>query len=395
MHPIRFLASIVVATGALAGCTDPESEPAKPQLTEDEALAFDAQSYARDVGISHERARFQLGAMRRVGDALADLEERHPTTFGGMRWNADPFYVEVMATRPIPDLDARLPAAGIRDVELRARTVRWSIAELNQRLVERRALVPEGDLSSSWLDVTTNEVVLGIRPAALDTVKATLAASRADLDGVRLEPKELDTATWGGAGASGCTTGFGLWETYNYPYYDPVHYFTTAAHCGDSAYITCPGGCWPAGWASVIHGYQWWSDRYDFQAMYVPGVQAGNDFWDGSSWRIRTSAISWYGIGTGNYFCKFGQASGYTCGFVVTKYHHGAGVPGSVAVYIETGNSPTYPNQSTPGDSGGPFFIGNSAMGLMNGAGGPNQYGRNNAFVMSVTWITNLGWGLL
>jgi hypothetical protein len=405
MQTRSFLLSIVIASGSLAACLEPEADSPRgaastPPLTADEAFDVDAQNYARDVGISLERARFQLAAMRRVGDALADVEEQHAATFGGLRWNADPFYAEVMATQPIPGLESRLVAADIHDVELRGRTVRFSIAELNRRLSERRALVPEADLAGSWLDVATNEAVLGVKPSALEAVKARLAASRVDLDGVRLEPRELEGSAWGGAramlgaGAPNCTTGFGLWETYNYPHYDPVHYFTTSAHCHDAAYIYCPGGCPAAGNATVIHGYQWHGDRYDFQAMYVPGVQAGNDFWDGSRWRIRTGVISWYSINAGDYLCKYGYASGYTCGFVITKYRHGY-VPNSVAVYIETGNSPSYPNQSSPGDSGGPFFLGNSAVALMQGYSGPNQYGRNNAVAMSVTWITNMGWGLL
>lgn len=375
-----------------AGDEQPTTDHAGP-IGDQEAFTFDAQSYARDVGIPVDQAKFQLTAMREVGDALADLEQKYPDTFAGMRWNANPFYVEVSSTRPIENLEDRLATAGIRDVELRTRTVRWSIAQLNARLAERVALVPAEDLASAWLDVDTNAVVLGIRPSALTAVTARLAH---DLDGVRLEPKEPDAPTWGGASASGhCTTGFGLWETYNYPYYDPVHYFTTAAHCENTAYINCPGGCTPAGSASVIHGYEWKFGRYDFQAMYVPNVQAGYDYWDGWQWRIRTGVVSWYSIANGNYFCKYGISSGYTCGFVITKYHHGAAVPGSEALYVETGNSPTYPNQSAGGDSGGPFFIGGSAVGLMQGAGGPNQYGQANAYFMSVTWITATGWGLL
>jgi hypothetical protein len=383
---------LAVVTAACAADEDPASElgfeAGKSSLDHEESLASDALVYAGDQGVSHEEAIARLDAQARVGRALADLERENRDRFAGVRWNHDPFYVEVLSTRPIPDVAARLERAGVQDVELRSRTVRWTIAELDARLRDRAALLG-GDLTGGFVDVGANEIVLEVKPGAAEEAMDRLTATLADgLDGIRVEERE-SMPTYGGLHAPGaCTTGFSMYRTEGYPTSDPVHYFTMAAHCPDQVMIETMGT------ADVIHSYQWWVGRRDYQAMYIPDVQAGGYFWDGSAWRVRSGVRDWSAINDGDFFCKYGMTSGYSCGFVLTK--HRLGAPGHVLneqLYVEVGGAPS--QHSLGGDSGGPWFVGGDAMGLMQGAVGPNEYGTNNAIIMSISWPLQDGWGLL
>ncbi len=372
-----------------AACVGDEAEPQEiggelstaDALSHDQALAADARMYAEQQDVSPEEAIFRLDMQSKVGNALADLEERHAGSFAGVRWSHDPFFLEVLSTEPIPDLDGRLQRAGAAGVELRTSTVRWSLEALQARMREHAAQVGD-DFTGGFIDVAANEIVLEVQPGSRErAAKRVAAAVAGGLDGVRFEEREA-TLAYGGLYA-GCTTGFGFYEPYNYPHYDPVHYFTTAAHCENHLDIALMGP------ADVIHGYEYNGGRRDYQAMYIPNVQAAGYFFDGGAWRVRSGVRGWTTVNEGDYFCKFGVTTGYTCGNVVTKYRTGA--PGyDEERYIEITHAGV--NQAASGDSGGPWFLGGDAMGWTHAM---LDLDWDGAIVMSVSWPLQDGWGLL
>jgi streptogrisin C len=386
--------SVLVWASLGSGCVSDEEAPRElgdelataDTLSHEQALAADARTYAQQHGVSPEEAASRLAAQSKVGHALADLEERHAGSFAGVRWSHDPFFVEVLSTAPIPDLDARIERAGAGKLELRATAVRWSLEALHARMREVAGQVGD-DLTGGFIDVGANQVVLEVQPGSAARVEQLVAATLdGDSDAVRVEERDSQLA-YGGLNA-GCTTGFGLYDPFNYPHYDPVHYFTTAGHCDNHLDIALMGP------ADVIHGYEYNGGRRDYQAMYIPNVQAAGYFWDGGMWRVRSGVRGWTTVNEGDFFCKFGVTSGYTCGQLRTKYRSGAESPyEGEDFYIEIETTPPA-NQAQPGDSGGPWFIGGDAMGWTHGST-VQHWPWTNAIVMSVSWPLHDGWGLL
>jgi hypothetical protein len=72
-----------------------------------------------------------------------------------------------------------------------------------------------------------------------------------------------------------------------------------------------------------------------------------------------------YAEGTFN-ICKQGRKTGYTCAPVVSNYATISGTPGGTFIMAEKANA----SLVGPGDSGGPVFVSNGAVGTTVAAGG-------------------------
>ena len=91
-----------------------------------------------------------------------------------------------------------------------------------------------------------------------------------------------------------------------------------------------------------------------------------------------TSRTPWSQQDYNDVVCHQGNVSGHSCGYITSLFTKPYWVPGSD--FFVMAEAPTLNDQ--PGDSGGPWFYGNSAYGIHTGGG--KAYG---------TW-SNWGWGV-
>jgi len=110
---------------------------------------------------------------------------------------------------------------------------------------------------------------------------------------------------------------------------------------------------------------------------------------------------NWYFNGSGNYLvnatksrayqyigewvCHYGRVTGYGCGYIMDlSVTLSSFIPGSTATYIRVWNPIV--DMAEPGDSGGPWFSGNTAYGVMVA----HQIGTNNGYYMAVNYFDAL-----
>ena len=86
----------------------------------------------------------------------------------------------------------------------------------------------------------------------------------------------------------------------------------------------------------------------------------------------------------GEFVCKYGTSTGYTCGYITDKNVLPNQPPDSTATYIRVHRDGI--NLSEGGDSGGPWYVGSTAYGVHNGAPSPpNDY---DAIYMAVNYFS-------
>lgn len=91
----------------------------------------------------------------------------------------------------------------------------------------------------------------------------------------------------------------------------------------------------------------------------------------------------------GDYICKYGVATNFTCGEIVSKSYNALGHPG----FVKVQDINNY-NLSDPGDSGGPWFydVYNEAWGSHSDSTFEDP---NAAFFMPIDYIANTGHSVL
>ena len=89
----------------------------------------------------------------------------------------------------------------------------------------------------------------------------------------------------------------------------------------------------------------------------------------------------------GEYVCKYGRATHYTCGYIDTKNYRPDpdNIPGPSPTFIRVDNTAGYGDLSDSGDSGGPWFNTNDAYGTHVGSPAGDS---NDAFYMAVNYIS-------
>jgi len=231
-----------------------------------------------------------------------------------------------------------------------------------------------GDAHRRRLDGALAAAGLANRPdVAVETV-SSLARPLADIRGGRQAI----------VGENACTTGFSVRCDS-----DGVLGVLTAAHCG------ADGAAADDAWIEKVvapfqEGRQ--DGRWDVQWHTVPGHNITNEIeyvTGGSTHREKITGVKELGdIGEGDEVCKSGIASSYTCGTVTDNKV----CPGYVKscertfILVRGGSGGA---MAKVGDSGGPVFSGNDAVGIVSGAGG------SNLFYMPVDYISVFGLSVL
>ncbi len=168
-----------------------------------------------------------------------------------------------------------------------------------------------------------------------------------------------------------CTSGFSVVNS------SGVKGILTAAHCYDS--MTFNGTDLPFQ-GSAFGG------PCDVQWHTAPGFNVRNLAYDGTNNRLILSSKHRDYQTLNEYVCKYGWASGYSCGNIIDKSFDPGGAMNNTLIRVHNDDGV---HLSEGGDSGGPWFSVNTAYGLHVGGIG------DDAYYMAINYIDYLGLSVL
>jgi hypothetical protein len=356
----RSAALLTAAAGLALGIATalPAGAAPTPTRTTTTPAADAAGQLAATAGISRTEAAARLATQARNLPLAGTLTR----TLGPARTGGAYFEPTGQLVVTVTDSAA---AAVVTKAGATARLVEHSTAELT---AAKTALDKAGGVpNSTWgVDTRANRVVLTLPAAtaagsAVEKAAAALgSAVTVSRTGTAVAPQN-DIA--GGdpiynSGGGRCSAGFNVWN-------GSTRFVLTAGHC------TALGGTWnnyanlyigPSA-GSYFPGQDHGLVRIDSGLPQIRGVYLYNN-----TFQTITGAGSGY---AGLYACKSGSTTGLTCGYVqatnVTVTYAQGAVYGTDQTTICT----------QPGDSGGSYFTGATALGLVSGG---TTSGCNSAF---------------
>jgi hypothetical protein len=369
----------------------------------DDPLATDAMAYAERFGVSQDEALRRLRLQESIGILGATLEAAEPATYGGLSIENEPSYrVIVRFTEGTPDLAAYVHDRAVADL-ITVVPVQTSLARLREAAAESiAAAVAAGIDGAVSVDVRTNRVVVEVVRST--ATRLGLSASSAERQPTRLTlpPEavivEVATApsrqlniygglalptTSSGSGAN-CTTGFAVKNQYG------TRGVTTAGHCTNTRYF---GGTL----LPFIHSR--YGGSYDVQWHTAPGhtVQPWVRDIDSAAptpyYRVITGTRHRNQQAAGQWVCKTGMVTHYTCGTIDKTDYTPMDMPSPAATYIRVQGNLLGPCLSDYGDSGAPWFSGGIAVGT-HGGGGCTFDERNYSYYMAINYLSGLNPGV-
>lgn len=368
------------------------------EATVSDALTHDARTYAADYGVGLDEAIMRLQLQETIGEFGSELESKEEGTFGGLwiehgpaqsdfkvvvRFTSDgnqtiQKYAEYVANGPlsgmveIKDADTTLATLRSRRTQAIENLAGLGISvESGINVRENRAEIYVVERDQLDTAITENNIALPDK-TELVTV-GSLSRRAADI--------------YGGLDVS-CTTGFSVEDD------DNNLGVTTAGHCPNNLSYNGTALTYETGHYSGSLDVQWHTSSFDEKNKVKTGASSTREIDD-----TRSSHS------VGQYVCKYGIATEYSCGTVI-DVNFNPGIqdsgchPGSSCDWNSTwirvrssGNA----DMCTQGDSGGPFFIGSTAVGTMAFCqarpGSSNDSGENNdddAIYMEIDYVGNI-----
>lgn len=357
------LALLLVSLGAAATAQTVE--------THDQALAADASQYAAQFNVPQAEALRRLKAQQDSIPAIDAIGREFADRIAGVSIDNGPEYrIQVLLTGDEP-VAAR--TAGGVPVVFRTgakATHAQAVAAMRRHLIDLRNELPGA--RGAGYDQRTGEVVLLVTPGdAAKFGSAPIGARAEQISGVPVRVVvnpliESNMSVFGGARVEGlnllthrrnrCTTAFVVTN-------GETNAITTAAHCPDQlTYVDRDGsstilpmiGSWGAAYRDVqINGTADAPDPLFYSDQGADSLRAVE------TWRNVASTRA------GDFVCHYGESSGYSCSVVeLTDYAPPGDLCGGPC-------SPTWVTvkgpSCIPGDSGGPVFIGDVALGIAKG----------------------------
>lgn len=359
-----------------------------------DAFGMDARQYASDYGVSLEEAKRRLTLQESVGALQAELLANESSTFGGLWIQHEPqFRIVARFTRDGATTTRPYVADGPLSGLVETRTAAATLDELRAAQDDATNIARAAGVAvESQIDVMENRVKLFV--VDREELDSSLAAPDVEL------PSEVDVVTvdelsrkttdlHAGLTLVPCTAGFAVTHS------DGRRGITSAAHCEPNQ--TFNGTA--LSFVRALNG-----GKYDVQWYEAPGFTLRNLIKDGSGNRyVRgTQPLARQTVGT--YVCKYGKKTRFGCGNIVaTDFKPPAttrGCPISLCTYSATfiRVHKHRVTLSEPGDSGGPWFFGNTAYGIMTDAA-KHKY-PDGSFVwdgvyMAVDYFSGLGLSVL
>lgn len=363
---LAFLVAVLIPVATTAAENPPP--PAMKVLSTEEALQVDAQTIAANQGWDEAATLAVLNRQEVTGAFVAGLAETYPNTFGGA-WTGDGPNDElsVRFVGPVPsEAQAQAKEQGIAVTFIGG--AKQSLTEIQARADRVHAdLVDHGfpEIASGILIQTENIVATAMRPQGnklrdqdlLNGLSPESLASDVEItfaDGPIVELHD----TYGGdrvfvSGGDACTSGFTV-------YRGTEKGVTSAGHCSFiNRYRQENGFEFGLQWRNAHEGT--WGD---FEWYTSPTSTVFPRFYSNTGIGRDQKAVAGAAtIVARNQYCMFGRNSGYHCDEVrltsVSVTSEGKTYSKLVATNRE---------QGMPGDSGGPWFIGTTAVGTFSGA---------------------------
>ncbi|WP_282107793.1 S1 family peptidase [Streptomyces sp. F63] len=373
----------VAALAAAFTLTGPASAgapgQADPKLGNQQKAA--AAQLAKDYGVSAQEAQRRIQRQDRLTDLATDVRKALGSRFGGA-WidhdNGGRLTVAVTQRATTSKVHATASKAGAR--ETRTVVVRHSLRELTQMsdvLARRIAKANKGAANGLQAAVVTEDNALRLdvprgKKLTADQHKVVKWAKqrfggslRVDTYAHASEPLycggqySCDPPLRSGVAIYGsnirCTSAFSVYDSYAY-------YMLTAGHCAEgSSYWQIP---------TYSYGYQGVGSAVDYTFGYygdsaiVRVDDAG--FWQPRGWVYPSTSIRDWGYDyVGQYVCKQGSTTGYTCG-QVTDTHATVSYPNRTLTGMTWSTACV-----AAGDSGSGVYYGSTAYGIL--SGGPSS----------------------
>ncbi|WP_315099073.1 S1 family peptidase [uncultured Cellulomonas sp.] len=346
-----------LAVGSTAATSDPGSTSPHELGIEQKVDPALQRALERDLGLSASAAAARLTFQARASGIQDALAARLGSTFAGA-W-IDPtknvLYVGVAAGGS---------TSAVRLAGAKAVVVDNTLAELESwqtSLDAARADAPD-KVPSWYVDVTTNQVVVSVRPggesAARELVeRAGVPTGAVTFQATQEAPRTFIDIIGGNAytigGTSRCSVGFAV-----------TGGFVSAGHCGRVGATTAtPSGTF-RGSSFPGNDYSW------------IGAAAGNtpvgavNQYNGS----RVSVAGSTDAAVGAAVCRSGSTTGWHCGTIQSRGASVTYAEGTVSGLIRTNVC------AEPGDSGGSLIAGNQAQGVTSGGSGNCSSGGTTYF---------------
>ncbi len=368
---------LAISLSAFSKTNAQTTEAPSEEVTD--ALLYDANIYASNVGISLDEAVKRLQLQDLAGDLEAKLIESEPETYAGM-WveNTPKFLFVVLFTRNGQEtMNAYIPQALSGMVEVR--TAKVSLAQLEQTQKEVHTSISNlGIPVESDINVFENRVAIYVTVADQGKLDEAIEKGKVQLpDDVILIPvQEMGkpaTDIYGGLALTTCTSGFSVQNAAG------TRGVTTAGHCQQSQYFVAIG-------IPLAYQSQTFAGSYDIQWHTATCCDVKNKVQDSSSGSTRniTATKSRNNQVIGSLVCKYGMITGWTCGYIFSKNNCPNWVPSCAGTFIRLNNTAGWGVIASNGDSGSPTFSGNTAYGIMSGIPSDDP---GDAIYMAVNYI--------
>ena len=307
-----------------------------------------AEAYARANGISPSEASARLDDQKKAGKLRARLEAAEPDTFAGLYVEHTPKFRVVArfkgnARATIAKLNPEIPVE-VEDAASSLKELRTvqdeTYSDLKSNGIESASQISEKDGSVEFFveDPSAAEAVRGKlrhgKAVKFGKAKKLRRGGEASIEGGR---------SLSSAGAQACTAGFVVYKTGLAN--TGTRYVLTAGHCPNTlAYnaVSIPfvGEKYAT---NTFYDYQWHS-RGTF-------TQPTNEIYEGLASNLKITAVWPYSnMNVGDFICKWGAVTGFTCGNIASLDYNSLGAGGFVRV--NGGGT----DLSSGGDSGGPWY---------------------------------------
>jgi chitodextrinase len=372
----RLLLGVVVCCLAMNPLFAQKSKAPSP------ALLQDAASYAAQNEVSVDEAARRLGLQGEIG-RLAETLTRQEPNFAGLWIEHKPQFKVVVRFHQDKSaegrLRTRLAGSPLADVLVETRAAGASLAQLETRRTAALQRIRRHGIPVDT-DINIQENRVEIQSDRAQTLRAAVAAERASLP-ERVEILAVpglakQSVLRGGDGDPGmCTGGFTVRSNYSYQVG-----ISTAAHCDNATTFQ--------GMALPFAGEAFY-DSADVQwHTACPYTEVTNEFNSGLGYRACIGTRGRADQVVGEYVCKWGTASGRTCGYIQSRHAEPSYVPHSDDTFVRVNGYGAV--MSAPGDSGAPWFVENIAYGINSGA-----YSDGDAIYMPINYMDRINVSVL
>ena len=339
----------IVVLGLPAAAAGANAQPS------DRSVAKDVAAYATSTGVSIAEAEARLARQDEIGVLSQKLREGEPATFGGLFIEHVPAYrVVVLMTPEGTGAVGKYVAGGTLDglVETAAVDSSLGTLEADQQRVQQQLAATDWAVD---LNLKLNRVEVQIPRGE--------AAPQAALGGLQLpstavvvtgvQPRLPAVQLYGGLAVTTCTLGF------------TIYYGSNASNRGVATAGHCPNAQSYNGQSLTYQNDDRHSGNYDAQSHKLTGATYPNKAKDGvNSTRSITARKYWVNMNVGDFVCKWGKVTQYGCGYIVSDHDPGCQGGGDLYVKVDSDPNGSGYDLAEGGDSGGPWFLGNTAYGI-------------------------------